>query len=126
MEIPALVKERMAHEASHWTKGANKETTSEGYFIEHAGSLFMGDANKQNTLDEILEGGLEYGFVHASIELHKGVWNFSGNYRERSNVFQVYIWDANLVPRIMEALRTRRVTGIVVRRSRAEFRTALR
>jgi len=77
----------------------NTDTSKEGYFIRHAGSLFLGDCNKQNTINEILALTKDYHyepFTTCKRDKLGGRWHFRGNFRELSNVFDVDIWNQGI------------------------------
>ena len=67
------------------------------YLILHAGSLWAGESNKQNTLGEILALTKEYHFEDfTKCHKHDGKWLFWGNFREYSNVFNVEVYNEKL------------------------------
>jgi len=95
---------------THWTEGANLDTTNRGYFIEHAGALWLGQSNAQNTIEEILELAKEQGFRKGFCSITRktrgtNTRRFSGNMEQLSNAFSVIIWNENVSQRVMRALR---------------------
>ena len=90
----------------------NTDTSTEGYFINHSGSLFAGQANTQNTIDEILALTKNYHYEpFTSCKRGKigGHWHFRGNFRELSNVFDVDIWNPRIARKAQRSIRLARV-----------------
>ena len=86
---------KIARPHSNWTEGKNTDTTREGYFIEHAGSLWAGQANSQNKLEELYKVAEVHGFDTrmGGIEVIPEGVKFWGNMYTISNSFSVIIWD---------------------------------
>lgn len=75
----------------------NMDTNKDGYFIRYAGSLWAGQCNTQNTIDEILALAEKYHYEPFTyLKQHGDKWYFMGNFRQLSNVFDVVIWDRNI------------------------------
>lgn len=107
--IPTIIKDKLLSQGS-WNPDKNKNTFDEGYWIEHAGSLWAGQCNTQNTIEEIMEGGKQYEFDdHTSCRQMKSpetkLWDFCGNYNKLSNAFCVLIWNVKLAKKIQRQLR---------------------
>ena len=88
--------------------GKNLDTKAEGYFIRHAGSLWNGQCNTQNTIDEILALTKDYHyepFTTCKRDRIGGHWHFRGNFRELSNVFDVDIWNPRIARKAQRSIR---------------------
>ena len=84
----------------------NTDTSQEGYFIQHAGSLWAGQCNKQNTIDEIIALTKAHRLApFSSCRKSGGTWYFSGNFATVSNVFDVKIWNPRIARRVQRAIR---------------------
>ncbi len=93
-------------------EGKNLNTEPEGYFIRHAGSLWAGDCNKQNTIGEIFALTKEYHyepFTSCKRDRIGGHWHFRGNFGELSNVFDVDIWNPSIARKAQRSIRLHRV-----------------
>jgi hypothetical protein len=113
--VHQLVIDQIKSGCSNWTSGINKDTEPEGYFIDSAGSLWAGQPNTQNTIDEIMALGKQHGFRWevTNINYHisartlwkfEVLWLFIGNCEGLSNAFRVWIWDKKLAHRIKDEL----------------------
>lgn len=94
----------------HWTEGINKDTTPDGYFIEHAGSLWAGQPNTQNTIDELINVAKKHGFRPGFCSISKkskssNIRYFHGNMEGLSNAFSVIIWNDRITRKVQRALR---------------------
>ena len=97
-----------------WQEGKNTDTTQEGYHINHAGSLMLGQPNAQNTIDEILALTKEYhyeSFTACRRDKIGGQWHFRGNFRELSNVFDVTIWKPRIARKAQMSIRNNTITS---------------
>ena len=76
------------------------------YQIEHAGSLWAGEPNKQKTIEEILALTKEYHFENfTKCYKHSGKWLFLGNFREISNVFNVEVYNEKLARQLQRFIK---------------------
>jgi len=111
MKAPEFIARLKRDPLLHWNPKRNKSTLRSGYFIEYAGSLFLGQPNSQNTVDEILELGRRYGFepftkvAEVVVITGERLWEFHGNCRQVSNAFRVWVWRPKLARRLKRALR---------------------
>jgi hypothetical protein len=81
------------------------------YLILHAGSLFTGQPNKQNTLEEILALTKEYHFEDfTSCYKHSGSWLFWGNFKEYSNVFSVAVYNEKLAHKLQRFIKAQQIS----------------
>ncbi len=103
--IPSIIAEMKARPNSHWQAGKNTDTDSQGYFIEHAGSLWAGQANTQNTLEELFKVLQEYGPENVTITKGNGLHIFSGNCQRLSNSFHVWIWSEKVARQVRRFLK---------------------
>lgn len=118
MKLPKIVKHILKdwdkNRTSGWLKGRNNNTLKKGYWIEHAGSLWLGQPSTQNTLQEILELGKEMGWQDASLESSRNflkkefrerrVYCFHGNMARLSNAFNVWIWNPKFVRLVRKSI----------------------
>ena len=111
VQIPKFIDLLKGWEHLHWNPKANLETIHRGYFIEYAGSLWAGQPNSQNTLEEILALGQREGFRHFTkiekTEVCTGekLWLFWGNMERLSNTFHVWIWNPNVARKLRRFLK---------------------
>ncbi len=90
-----------------WQEGKNLDTRQDGYRINHAGSLWAGQCNKQNTIAEILALTKNYHyepFTSCRKDKIGGNWHFRGNFRELSNVFDVTIWNPRIALKVQRSI----------------------
>ena len=94
-------------------KDKNTDTSTRGYFIRHSGSLWAGQCNTQNTIDEILALTKDYHyepFTSCKRDKIGGRWHFRGNFKELSNVFDVDIWNPKIARKAQRSIRLSRVS----------------
>ncbi len=90
-----------------WQEGKNLDTRQDGYHINHAGSLWAGQCNTQNTIAEILALTKNYHyepFTSCRKDKIGGNWHFRGNFRELSNVFDVTIWNPRIARKAQRSI----------------------
>ena len=90
----------------------NKYESGKDYLILHAGSLFVGESNKQNTIEQIMDLTKDYHFesftsCHKTTKTNEkpAKWLFWGNFREYSNVFNVEIFNEKLARQLQRFIK---------------------